>query len=112
MAGARADAARILAAAKEGKAFDASNAGSAWSHNFLNQKPWHPLNFRNQARVFEAEQEKIATKKRDAIAKVGPPPLTGPCAPQTWASIRKALTLKGGPSGNAVDVGVPRRDHH
>lgn len=69
-AGARADAARILAAAKEGKPFDASNAGSAWSHNFLNQKPWHPLNFRNQARVFEAEQEKLATKKRDAMAKV------------------------------------------
>lgn len=40
------------------------------SHNFLNQKPWHPLNFKNQARVYEAEQETIAVAKRNALAKV------------------------------------------
>jgi len=39
----------------------------------LNQKPWHPLNFKNQARVYEAEQETIATAKRNAIAKVKAP---------------------------------------
>jgi hypothetical protein len=41
------------------------------SHNFLNQKPWHPLNFRNQARVYEAEQQAIRDKKTREQAKVG-----------------------------------------
>ena len=64
-AGIRADA----AADKEGK-YDPRGGGAAWSHNFLNQKPWHPLNFRNQARVFEAEQAKIDADKKRAVAKV------------------------------------------
>jgi N-terminal domain of CBF1 interacting co-repressor CIR len=42
----------------------------ACSHNFLNQKPWHPLNFRNQARVYEAEQEAIRQAKANQQAKV------------------------------------------
>mmetsp|Transcript_587 Transcript_587/g.1710 ORF Transcript_587/g.1710 Transcript_587/m.1710 type:complete len:297 (-) Transcript_587:90-980(-) len=53
---------------KSGK-YDPRNAGTAWSHNFLNQKPWHPSNFKNQARVYEAEQETIALAKRNALAK-------------------------------------------
>jgi hypothetical protein len=36
----------------------------------LLQKPWHPLNFRNQARVWEVEQEHYATEKRKEEAKV------------------------------------------
>ena len=31
--------------------------GTAWSHNFLNQKYWHPLSFRNQAKLYEAEHQ-------------------------------------------------------
>lgn len=39
-------------------------------HSFLNQKPWHPMNFRNQARVWEAEQAKYEEEKKKAEAKV------------------------------------------
>lgn len=64
LAGARGD----HKATKDGK-YDPRNAGTAWSHNFLNQKPWHPSNFKNQARAYEAEQEAINIAKRNAIAK-------------------------------------------
>ncbi|KAK9865204.1 hypothetical protein WJX84_003607 [Apatococcus fuscideae] len=62
MAGIRADA-------KKAKEPSDKNPGVAWSHNFLNQKPWHPSNFRNQARVFEAEQQAAQAAKSNAIAK-------------------------------------------
>ncbi|KAK9843316.1 hypothetical protein WJX74_010259 [Apatococcus lobatus] len=62
MAGIRADA-------KKAKEPSDKNPGVAWSHNFLNQKPWHPSNFRNQARVFEAEQKTAQAAKSNAIAK-------------------------------------------
>lgn len=100
-----------LKRAKEaGGAYDPRNAGTAWSHNFLNQvhvmdyyvcasgqqhwqeagakpvspsrtgcchrysqnarspplplqKPWHPGNFRNQVKKYDAEQRSIAEKK-------------------------------------------------
>lgn len=30
--------------AKEtGGTYDPNSVGTAWSHNFLNQKPWHPV---------------------------------------------------------------------
>ncbi|KAL2608512.1 hypothetical protein R1flu_027085 [Riccia fluitans] len=31
-------------------------AGTAWSHSYLNQKPWHPLSYPNQRRKWIAEQ--------------------------------------------------------
>jgi N-terminal domain of CBF1 interacting co-repressor CIR len=37
---------------------------------FAALQPWHPLNFRNQARVFEAEAEKAAIEKKRLQAKV------------------------------------------
>ena len=43
--------------------------GTAWSHGFLNQKYWHPLSYRNQERLFKAEQEEEAKKKRNELAK-------------------------------------------
>lgn len=49
--GIKADADRAKAAVLEaGVGYNAAipGVGAAWSHNFLNQKPWHPLNFRNQ----------------------------------------------------------------
>ncbi|GLC47322.1 hypothetical protein PLESTB_001219500 [Pleodorina starrii] len=55
VAGVKADMDR----AKEG--FDARNpngVGMAWTHNFLNQKPWHPMSFKNRMRAWEAEQAK------------------------------------------------------
>ncbi|KAL9259546.1 putative zinc finger CCHC domain-containing protein [Drosera capensis] len=33
-----------------------TTAGTAWSHNFLNQKPWHPLSYPNQPRKWITEQ--------------------------------------------------------
>ncbi len=41
--------------------------------SFLNQKPWHPSNFKNQARAYEAEQDAISLAKRNALAKVRVP---------------------------------------
>jgi len=52
--------------------YNPQGLGAAWSHNFLNQKPWHPANFRNQAKVYEAEQNAIKAQKDKAIAKVCP----------------------------------------
>ena len=37
--------------------------GTAWSHGFLNQKYWHPLSYRNQERLFKAEQEEEARRR-------------------------------------------------
>ncbi|GIL92244.1 hypothetical protein Vretimale_18467 [Volvox reticuliferus] len=38
----------------------------AWTHHFLNQKPWHPMNFKNRMRAWEAEQDKAeATKAKE-----------------------------------------------
>eukprot|EP00877_Chromochloris_zofingiensis_P009822 jgi/Chrzof1/5093/Cz15g11060.t1 len=48
---------------EQGAAYDHHGAGAAWSHNFLNQKPWHPLNFRNQVKKWEAEQQTTADQK-------------------------------------------------
>ncbi|KAG1667241.1 hypothetical protein FOA52_009806 [Chlamydomonas sp. UWO 241] len=61
LAGARDD----LKRAKEAGANynPAGAAGSAWSHNFLNQKPWHPSNFRNRMVVWETEQKSMAEAK-------------------------------------------------
>ncbi|KAG9139983.1 hypothetical protein Leryth_010506 [Lithospermum erythrorhizon] len=42
-----------------------TKAGTAWSHNFLNQKPWHPLSYPNQRRKWIAEQT-FAEKQRRA----------------------------------------------
>ncbi|KAL9263985.1 putative zinc finger CCHC domain-containing protein [Drosera capensis] len=39
-------------------------AGTAWSHNFLNQKPWHPLSYPNQRRKWIAEQTHANRNRR------------------------------------------------
>lgn len=59
----------IQAAKDSGVAYDPRGAGVAWTHDFLNKKPWHPMNFRNQARVWEAEQQHLADERRKQIAK-------------------------------------------
>eukprot|EP00271_Cylindrocystis_brebissonii_P011520 TRINITY_DN29362_c0_g1_i1.p1 TRINITY_DN29362_c0_g1~~TRINITY_DN29362_c0_g1_i1.p1 ORF type:complete len:441 (+),score=144.52 TRINITY_DN29362_c0_g1_i1:161-1483(+) len=38
-------------------------SGTAWSHNYLNQKPWHPLSYPNQRRKWIAEQEESQKMK-------------------------------------------------
>jgi hypothetical protein len=42
---------------------------TAWSHDFLNKKPWHPLNFRNQIKRYEVEQAALKKEKVEAQAK-------------------------------------------
>ncbi|KMZ62046.1 hypothetical protein ZOSMA_49G01150 [Zostera marina] len=41
-----------------------NKAGTAWSHNFLNQKPWHPLSYPNQRRKWIAEQTHAQRDRR------------------------------------------------
>ena len=41
----------------------------------MNQKPWHPLNFRNQMKVFEAQEQAEKEAKAKAEGKVSPRPL-------------------------------------
>ncbi|GLT73899.1 hypothetical protein SLA2020_457290 [Shorea laevis] len=39
-------------------------AGTAWSHSYLNQKPWHPLSYPNQRRKWIAEQSDAQKQRR------------------------------------------------
>lgn len=39
-------------------------AGTAWSHSYLNQKPWHPLSYPNQRRKWIAEQTHAQRDRR------------------------------------------------
>ncbi|KAL7150565.1 hypothetical protein ABFS83_05G121300 [Erythranthe nasuta] len=41
-----------------------TKAGTAWSHSFLNQKPWHPLSYPNQRRKWIAEQTHAQRERR------------------------------------------------
>lgn len=41
-----------------------SKAGTAWSHSYLNQKPWHPLSYPNQKRKWIAEQTDAEKQRR------------------------------------------------
>ncbi|KAG2492382.1 hypothetical protein HYH03_009330 [Edaphochlamys debaryana] len=66
VAGVKAD----LERAKQG--YDPANpngTGMAWTHNFLNQKPWHPMSFRNRMKVWEHQQAKADEDKTKDKAK-------------------------------------------
>ncbi|GAY46268.1 hypothetical protein CUMW_095700 [Citrus unshiu] len=41
-----------------------TKAGTAWSHSYLNQKPWHPLSYPNQRRKWIAEQMHSQRQRR------------------------------------------------
>ncbi|CAN6487039.1 unnamed protein product [Victoria cruziana] len=41
-----------------------TKAGTAWSHSYLNQKPWHPLSYPNQRRKWIAEQLDAQRQRR------------------------------------------------
>ncbi|KAF8051368.1 hypothetical protein N665_1739s0008 [Sinapis alba] len=41
-----------------------TKSGTAWSHSFLNQKPWHPLSYPNQRRKWIAEQTNAQHDRR------------------------------------------------
>ncbi|KZV25292.1 hypothetical protein F511_07424 [Dorcoceras hygrometricum] len=41
-----------------------TKSGTAWSHSFLNQKPWHPLSYPNQRRKWIAEQTHEQKERR------------------------------------------------
>lgn len=49
---------------KEGEVDYKTKSGTAWSHNFLNQKPWHPLSYPNQRRKWIAEQTHAQRDRR------------------------------------------------
>ncbi|PIA50428.1 hypothetical protein AQUCO_01300875v1 [Aquilegia coerulea] len=54
----------------EGEVDFKEKAGTAWSHNFLNQKPWHPLSYPNQRRKWIAEQTDAQRQRRkDEVAR-------------------------------------------
>ncbi|XP_030547187.2 uncharacterized zinc finger CCHC domain-containing protein At4g19190 isoform X1 [Rhodamnia argentea] len=47
-----------------------TKAGTAWSHSYLNQKPWHPLSYPNQRRKWIAEQVDAERQRRaDEVAR-------------------------------------------
>ncbi|GMQ03862.1 hypothetical protein CsSME_00049502 [Camellia sinensis var. sinensis] len=41
-----------------------TKSGTAWSHSYLNQKPWHPLSYPNQRRKWIAEQTHVQRERR------------------------------------------------
>lgn len=41
-----------------------TKSGTAWSHSYLNQKPWHPLSYPNQRRKWIAEQTHAQQERR------------------------------------------------
>lgn len=41
-----------------------TKSGTAWSHSYLNQKPWHPLSYPNQRRKWIAEQSDAQRERR------------------------------------------------
>ncbi|KAL2517313.1 putative zinc finger CCHC domain-containing protein [Abeliophyllum distichum] len=49
---------------KEGEVDYKTKSGTAWSHSFLNQKPWHPLSYPNQRRKWIAEQTHAQNQRR------------------------------------------------
>lgn len=59
-----------------------TKSGTAWSHNFLNQKPWHPLSYPNQRRKWIAEQTH-AHRERHA-EEVAREASTLPFSPSTY----------------------------
>ncbi|XP_061341751.1 uncharacterized zinc finger CCHC domain-containing protein At4g19190 [Gastrolobium bilobum] len=47
-----------------------TKSGTAWSHSYLNQKPWHPLSYPNQRRKWIAEQTHANHQRRsDEVAR-------------------------------------------
>lgn len=47
-----------------------NKSGTAWSHSYLNQKPWHPLSYPNQRRKWIAEQTHAERqRKSDEVAR-------------------------------------------
>ena len=54
----------------EGEVDYKSKSGTAWSHSYLNQKPWHPLSYPNQRRKWIAEQTHANRLRRaDQVAR-------------------------------------------
>jgi hypothetical protein len=43
--------------------------GNAWSHGYLNQKPWHPMSYRNQRDLFLAEEAAAKAQQDNTVAQ-------------------------------------------
>jgi hypothetical protein len=63
--GVRKDLDAANAAAAQGVGYDPNGVGVAWTNKFLNLKPWHPMSFRNRAKVYKAEQQQY----KDEVCK-------------------------------------------
>ena len=60
--------------AKDGEVDYKTKAGTAWSHSYLNQKPWHPLSYPNQRRKWIAEQTHANRQRRaEEVAREASP---------------------------------------
>jgi hypothetical protein len=60
-------------------------SGTAWSHSYLNQKPWHPLSYPNQRRKWIAEQQTAQKdRKADEVAREVLDPM---CLPFLYSSL-------------------------
>lgn len=44
--------------------YNPNGVGMAWTHKFLNLKPWHPMSFRNREKVYKAEQQQYESDVR------------------------------------------------
>lgn len=66
-----------------------TKAGTAWSHSYLNQKPWHPLSYPNQRRKWIAEQLHAERERRaEDVAREVPP---SPSLPPLSLTVRLVL---------------------
>ena len=59
---------QLLQSGGDPSSFNPNAFGSAWTHGFLNKKPWHPMNFANRAKVWEAEHQHYDDECRKAEA--------------------------------------------
>lgn len=67
--GVRKDIEAMKKAMQAGEEYNPNGHGAAWTHDFLNKKPWHPMNFRNQAKVWEAEQQHYENERRNDLGR-------------------------------------------
>ena len=64
---------------KGGEVDNKTKSGTAWSHSYLNQKPWHPLSYPNQRRKWIAEQIQAQHQRRsEEVSREAPPFLSLP----------------------------------
>ncbi|XP_065878541.1 uncharacterized zinc finger CCHC domain-containing protein At4g19190 [Euphorbia lathyris] len=64
MEGEEGEGLRLSKRINDGEVDYKTKSGTAWSHSYLNQKPWHPLSYPNQRRKWIAEQTNAQRERR------------------------------------------------